>query len=77
MNQAVWPYVAGHNVILAHLRAMMRFRELQVRVIGFALPCVCFFMFGGRGGVEGVEMILTLLVKLEPSLFPWFLCLPF
>lgn len=31
INQTVWPYVAAHNVILSHLKAVMRFKELQVR----------------------------------------------
>lgn len=30
-NQTVWPYIAAHNVILAHLAAVIKFRELQVR----------------------------------------------
>lgn len=29
MDNDVWPYVAGHNVILAHLTAMKTFRRLQ------------------------------------------------
>ena len=29
MDMAIWPYVAGHNVILAHLSAVMKFREFQ------------------------------------------------
>jgi len=29
MDNNVWPYVAGHNVILAHLTAVKTFRQLQ------------------------------------------------
>jgi len=28
-DNAIWPYVAAHNVILAHLKAVQKFRELQ------------------------------------------------
>jgi len=29
LNASVWPYVAGHNVLLAHLRTVEVFREMQ------------------------------------------------
>jgi len=31
-NQTVWPYIAAHNVILAHLAAVIKFRELQAEL---------------------------------------------
>jgi len=31
-NQTIWPYIASHNVILAHLEAVIKFRELQTEL---------------------------------------------